>query len=173
MNIYDLSSEWLEIQDQLRRDEGEPSGELADALELNEADFLRKANNYCRLIGNLSAEARGLKQRADRLYAMYKSRQRRVEWLKANLKEAMEMREMERLPLDVEFTPRIQRNAQPSVRVEVPVNVPDELWRRPEPELNKTEALKWVREQGERMPRPGETVFIGPLSVTLGTHLRI
>lgn len=85
MNIYEITQELRVIYDEIEMADGELTEETAAKLEIAQDQLNDKAEAYCKLIRNVSAEADALKAEADRLTKRRKS----LENLQTRLKESL------------------------------------------------------------------------------------
>lgn len=85
MNIYEITEELRAIYEEIEMADGELTDEVAAKLEIAQGQLQDKAESYCALIRNVSAEAEALKDEADRLT----KRRRSLENLQTRLKEAL------------------------------------------------------------------------------------
>lgn len=85
MNIYEITEEIRAIYEEIEMADGELTDEVAAKLEIAQGELTAKAENYCKLIRNVAAEAEALKNEADRLT----KRRRSLENLQTRLKEAL------------------------------------------------------------------------------------
>ena len=89
MKLYEISDEYKYVES-LFEDEEMDEQTIRDTLEAIGGEFEDKADNYARMIKNLSAEAEMVKAEADRLSRRRKSLEDRADWLKKTLKANME-----------------------------------------------------------------------------------
>ena len=89
MKLYELTEQYEEVMNFFYDGETDEQT-ILDTLESIEGEIEDKADNYARMIKNLSAEAEMVKAEADRLNRRYKSLNARAEWLKGTLKANME-----------------------------------------------------------------------------------
>lgn len=89
MKLYEISNEYKYVES-LFEDEEMDEQTIRDTLEAIGGEFEDKADNYARMIKNLSAEAEMVKAEADRLSRRRKSLEDRADWLKKTLKANME-----------------------------------------------------------------------------------
>jgi len=161
--MYEITANWLEIQEALWETGGEITPEIGEALDRLEGAFEAKAKSYCSVIQENLRAAEGIKAEIDRLSALQKTHANTAESLKGRLKEAMETTGHLKLDLGT-FKPRIQRNGRPSIRWAGPIEELPEDYKRVRVELDGTLAYEaW---------RNGITLPEG-FQVETGTHLRI
>lgn len=84
-SLYELTQEFIELQDILEESGGELTPEVEQQLELNAANFKEKANNYLRVMANIDSDIAGIDSELKRLNALKKTKVNAVERLKVNL----------------------------------------------------------------------------------------
>lgn len=89
MKLYESTERYEEVTSLLYDGETDEQT-ILDTLESIEGEIEDKADNYARIIKNLSAEAEMVKAEADRLDRRRKSLEARANWLKRILKANME-----------------------------------------------------------------------------------
>lgn len=104
MNLYELTAVYQRLQDQIEAGE-DYEGILAVIGDEIEA----KADGYARVIRNMEAEAKALKDEEKRLAEKRKLREAAIERLKQNLFESMKATGKEKFKTDL-FTFSIQKN---------------------------------------------------------------
>ena len=90
MNIYDLTSEYLDLLEMLEDPEVDEEI-IRDTLEGLDGELEAKADGYAMILKNLEADAKAIKAEEDRLSARRKSIENRMAYLKANLQTMMEL----------------------------------------------------------------------------------
>lgn len=91
MNLYDLTSEYLHLQEVLENVDAtqEDYETLTDLLEITEKDIEEKAENYAKVIRNFEGNVTALKAEEKRLAEKRKRLETSIETLKQNLQTAM------------------------------------------------------------------------------------
>ena len=91
MNLYDLTSEYLHLQEVLENVDAtqEDYDTLTDLLEITEKDIEEKAENYAKVIRNFEGNVTALKAEEKRLAEKRKRLETSIETLKMNLYNAM------------------------------------------------------------------------------------
>ncbi len=89
MKLYELTEQYEGVVNLLYDGETDEQT-ILDTLESIEGEIEDKADNYARIIKNLTAEAEMVKAEADRLDRRRKSLEARADWLKRTLKANME-----------------------------------------------------------------------------------
>lgn len=87
MNLYEITQEAQYLAALLETEELTP--ELEQALIINQDQLQSKAVNYAKVIANYQAESDAIEQEIKRLKAMKESRDKKIEWLKESVKNAM------------------------------------------------------------------------------------
>lgn len=138
--LYELTGNYVTLMDMLDDPDVDPIT-LMDTLDAVEGELDEKAENYGRIIRNLEAEAKALKEEADRLSRRKKTIDNNIDSLKKRLQMAMELTNRPKIDTPL-FKFYIQKNA-PSVVVDLDdlQDMPMEYLTYHEPTVNKT-ALK-------------------------------
>ena len=138
--LYELTGNYITLMDMLDDPDVDPIT-LMDTLDAVEGELDEKAENYGRIIRNLEAEAKALKEEADRLSRRKRTIDNNIDSLKKRLQMAMELTNRPKIDTPL-FKFYIQKNA-PSVVVDLDdlQDMPMEYLTYHEPTVNKT-ALK-------------------------------
>lgn len=138
--LYELTGNYVTLMDMLDDPDVDPIT-LMDTLDAVEGELDEKAENYGRIIRNLEAEAKALKEEVDRLSRRKKTIDNNIDSLKKRLQMAMELTNRPKIDTPL-FKFYIQKNA-PSVVVDLDdlQDMPMEYLTYHEPTVNKT-ALK-------------------------------
>lgn len=88
MKLYDITQEYLTVLEMFDSDEVDEQA-IKDTLESIEDEFETKAENYGKIIRNLEATILGIKEEEKRLADRKKSIEKKIDFLKMNLFEAM------------------------------------------------------------------------------------
>ena len=91
MNIYQLTTEYKQLESILIENEGELTPELEQALQINQDQLQAKGISYGYVIKSIEAESDIIDAEIKRLTQLKKVRDNAVERLKTTLKQAMEM----------------------------------------------------------------------------------
>ncbi len=161
--LYEIAADYRRITD-LMMDSDADEQTIVDTLEGERWPLEVKATNYAMVIRNIGATAEAIKAAEIQMAARRKTLERRAEWLKSQLKGAMEFTGVTKIE-SPEFVIRVQNNPE-SVEIDEPALLPSEYWRQPEPpppEPDKT-AIKEALKAGEDIPGA---------RLVRGTHLRI
>lgn len=87
MTLYELTDELLMLL--TMAEDGEEEEAFADTWEAVSGDFDEKIENYCKVIKQMEADGKAIKDEEARLYERRKRIENRVEWMKANIMTAM------------------------------------------------------------------------------------
>ena len=142
--LYELTGNYLILAEMLDDPDADPIT-VMDTMDAIEGELDEKAENYGRIIRNLEAEAKALKEEADRLSRRKRTIDNNIDSLKKRLQMAMELTNRPKIDTPL-FKFYIQKNA-PSVVVDMDdlENFPPEFLTYQEPKVNKTaikDALK-------------------------------
>ena len=88
-NIYELTADLLRLQAMLLTADEENEAEIAEALQIADAELEGKAEGYAHVIRNIEADISALKAEEQRLNAKRKTAEKAAERLKNTLFEAM------------------------------------------------------------------------------------
>lgn len=159
--LYELTGQYLELLEMLEEDDGTDEQVIRDTLEGIDGELEIKADNYAKIIRELSEEAKKFEAEKKRLEARQTTLENRVKLLKENLFFAMKETGKTKFKTDL-FSFGIQKNggAQP-IEIIPDVPIPAEYCRM---EPNNTKIRKAL-EAGEELPFA--------LLLERGEHLRI
>lgn len=164
MKLYEISNTFEELFDKLDEiSECEDAGQRAeleqawfDTLEMLEAEFEEKAENVAAYIKLLIAEAEVLSKEERLLAARRRTKEKRIEGLKAYLLRGMQKVDLKKLDRPMAVI-SVRNNAESvlisdeKAFISYAVTNADELLRYKEPEINK-QALKQALQSGETLP---------------------
>jgi len=88
MNIYELTGQWIELQEMLESGDYDEQT-IADTLEGLEGEIEAKADGYARIIRNMESDIEAFKKEAERLTEKKRRLENSVKRLKENLQMAM------------------------------------------------------------------------------------
>ena len=88
MTLYELTGQWLELQQMIESGEFEDEI-LADTLEGLDGEIEEKADAYARIVRNLEADVKAYKDEEQRFYQKRKAAEHAIDRLKNNLYTAM------------------------------------------------------------------------------------
>lgn len=90
ITLFDITSEYKRITEQLIESGGEVSPELEEQLQLTQSNLQEKAINYAYIIKQSEYECDMIDAEIERLTKMKKSRQKAIDNLKERLSDAMQ-----------------------------------------------------------------------------------
>lgn len=161
--LYEIAAEYSQITDVLM-DADLDEQTLADTLEGERWPLEVKAGNYAAVIKNIEVTADAIKAAEAKMAERRKSLERRIEWLKARLKDGLELAGVNKIESPY-FTITVQASTE-RVDIDELDLLPAEYWTQPEPPApapDKT-AIKAAIKSGIDVPGA---------RLTRGTHLRI
>lgn len=140
MNLYEIDSAILDCVDA-------ETGEIFDMDKFDELSLTRdaKVENICLWIKNLKAEAEALKAEKDAFAARQKAAENKMESLKRYISGYLEGTSFESAKVKVSF-----RKSE-SLEILEDAVIPDEYLKFKEPEVNKTDLKKAIKE-GLQLP---------------------
>lgn len=162
--LYEIAQEYRQVADALM-DADVDEQTLADTLEGERWPLEVKATNYGMVIRNIQATAEAIKAAEEQMAERRKTLERRVDWLKHQLKTNLELAGINRIE-SPHFVITVQKNSVESVEIDELALLPSEYWRQlppPPPEVDRT-AIKAAIKAGVDVPGA---------RLTQGTHLRI
>ena len=163
MTLYEIAGEYRTIMDRIEDADGEITDADSAALDAIDGGFSAKADSILALAAEAQAEADAAKEQEARFAKRKRSAQRRADWLKRYLKDAMVRVGFDRVKGD-RFAATICRNGTPSIRwTRDPSDLPSWL-RRVEVSLDGTAARAAFKDGS--LPKYG-------FEVEYGTHLRV
>lgn len=147
MNLYELTGELIELQDMMSEECDEQV--LLDTLEAVEGEFDAKIEGYCKVIKNLEADAKALKEEAKRLSARQKSIENNISHMKNAMTEAL--RQTGRTEAGGLLKAKIQKNGGmlPLILSEAPERLP-EAFRKVSYEADN-EAIRKALDEGQEL----------------------
>lgn len=122
MNLYELTTEAIELASILENEELTP--ELEERLKINQNELQAKSINYAKLIRNIEAENEMLDNEIKRLKAMKEARERNLDRLKSNVLAAMQAAGVEKIESPI-FKLSVRRSE--AVEVSMVELLPDEF----------------------------------------------
>lgn len=114
LTLYQIEQNYLQIAEQLIDNGGETSPEIEQSLAITEEQLQNKSVAYSFVIKEMDGEVEIIENEIKRLQAMKKTRENASERLKANIKHAMEL-----FNIDEIKTPLVKINFRKSEAVEV------------------------------------------------------
>ncbi len=160
--LYEIAAEYRQITDVLM-DADLDEQTLADTLEGERWPLEVKAGNYAMVMRNIQATADAIKAAEIRMAERRKSIERRIEWLKARLKDGLELAGVNKIESPY-FTITVQPSPE-SVEIDSFGLLPAEYWTQPEPPAPVPDkaAIKAAIKSGIDVPGA---------RLNRGTHLR-
>lgn len=152
MNLYELSSDYQALYEALEQNDYETEEEFNDIVEsllsTGEA-FDDKAENYVKVVKQLKADEKAIKEEIDRLRKRKESKHKNIEWLLSSLKEEMKRTNKTKIKTPL-FSVWVQYNT-PSVEMIDGKDVPDDylIYEAPKPNKKK---IKDALKDGEELP---------------------
>lgn len=127
MNLYDLTSDYLQLQQMLEDPEAD-SDLINDTMDAIEGAIEEKADNYAKLIKNLEGNSYAIEVEIERLKNKKNTLDMAVKRLKDNLKEAMIATDKKKFKTEL-FSFNIQKNggALPVIVDVATEELPDDL----------------------------------------------
>ena len=148
MNLYELTSNYLTLQQMLEDPEADAQM-IADTMEALDGDIEEKADNYAKVIKNMEATIIAIKSEQERLTNKKNLLEMSIKTLKKNLEASMIATGKRKFKTDL-FSFSIQKNggkAPVILDVADTSELPDELVRiKEEPDM---EAIRKMLDQGE------------------------
>jgi hypothetical protein len=143
MNIFDLTDQFLQLQERLEDPDAE-TDVINDTLEAVEGEIEVKAEGYAKVIRNMEGNIAAIKQEQERLAARKNLLESGIKKLKENLQQAMIATGKRKFKTDL-FTFAIQKNggkAPVILDVKDTSELPDELVRiKEEPDMDAIRKL--------------------------------
>jgi hypothetical protein len=145
MNIFKIENEYKLLMQEIEANEGELTDEMAQRLEITQANLQEKATNYAFVVKHYEGEADIIAAEIKRLQELKKKRENNIERLKDRVKTAMQTFGVSKIE-----TPTLTLSLRSSKAVEVvDENLVDEEYFRVKKEVSKTELKKAIEEGKE------------------------
>ena len=96
-SIYEISSEYQILANELAENGGECTPEQETALAINAAQLQTKAINYVRIIKNYEGDIESIKKEVDRLNAIKKANQNVIDRMKLAIETAMNLYQIDEI----------------------------------------------------------------------------
>lgn len=97
MNIYEISAELRNLYEEIIASDGEITEELNQRMQLTKDQLEAKAESYCGLIRNVSADIEGYKTEIERLTARKRTAENLVQRLKDALRDSMILADQQKM----------------------------------------------------------------------------
>ena len=151
MTLYEIGADYRDLMEAIEAAETDEEREAAtQALMETGGNLVEKAENYARIIRNVEAEAKALRDEEKRLADKRRSRENLIERLKGRIQDVMMLDDLREIRTGIgKFT--IVRNP---LHVDV-VNIDEvpEEWHVPQPDtINKRALLDWYKKTEEIIP---------------------
>jgi len=114
LTIYQIEKNYIQLAEELIDNGGELTPELSEALAITEEQLQNKAVAYSFVIKEMDGEVEIIENEIKRLQAMKKARENASERLKSNIKQAMQLFNIEEIK-----TPLVKINFRKSKSVSV------------------------------------------------------
>lgn len=134
MNLYELTSEYEGLMNMLYDGETDEQT-IMDTLESLEYEIEDKADNYAKIIKNIEADTKALKDEEARLYSKRKALDNNIKRLKDNLYNSMKLIGREKFKTLL-FSFNIQKNPA-SLKIEDMAKVPSNYFIPQDPVIDK------------------------------------
>lgn len=147
MNLYELTDELIQLQEMMSEECEEQA--LLDTIEAVEGEFDAKIEGYCKVIKNLEADAKALKEESKRLSARQKSIENNISRMKNAMQTALT--QTGRKEAGGLLKAKIQKNGGmlPLILSEAPERLP-EAFRRVSYEADN-EAIRKALDEGQEL----------------------
>ena len=142
MNLFNISTEYLQLMQELENNEGEITPELVTKLTINETDFEKKATAYRHTIIGWRSKIALIKEEIKRLKSLEGSLNNSIETLTTNIDVALKSRDINKLDLGINGGFSYRK----STIVEVDETRLPEQWYRITKSVNKEELSKYMKE---------------------------
>ena len=135
MNLYQIDAEIMKLIDY-------ETGEILDWDKLDELNAAKeqKIENIALYIKNLTAEAAALKAEKDAFAERQKAAEKRAEWLKQYLSNALKGEKFKSTRVQISY-----RKSE-TLAIEGGVEIPEDFLKYTEPEINKTDLKKAIKD---------------------------
>ena len=146
-NLYELTGEFLELQEMLENEEYDDDI-VTDTLDWVEGEIEIKAENYAKIIRNLENDMRGYEEEEKKFAYKKKVCANRIKYLKQNLQMCMEATKKTKFKTKL-FSFNIQNNGRRKFVVDVDVNdLPEEYRIKVPDEPNKEKLEQELKKKG-------------------------
>lgn len=145
--IYELTEAYRQLLE-LAEDQHTDQKILADTMEALDGEIEAKADGYAKVITELNARAKTIKQEEDRLADHRKAIENNANRIKKRLEESMIALDKRKIKTDL-FSFNIQKNP-PSLIIDNVNEIPEEFLI-PQPAKLDNEAVKRVLKNGEKL----------------------
>lgn len=149
MTLYELTGQYDMLMNMLY-DEDIDEEVLLDTLEGMEGEIEDKADNYAKLIRNITADVESIKAEETRLSLRRKTLENRIKNLKENLQSSMEFIGKTKFKTELfSFTVANNGGEQPVEVTQILGDIPDEFLIPQDPIPDKKAIRKYLQEHGD------------------------
>ena len=155
MTLYELTEEFLRLQQWLEEEDTEEDQALNDTLEMISQDFEQKADGYGMVIKNLEADAAEIKAQEDilmeevkRLRTKRSGIENNTDRMKEALRKALELTGKKNLKTE-KFTFGTRKSSNVVIDAESIYDLPDDCLRYKDPEPDKTAIKDYLKDHPE------------------------
>lgn len=152
MTLYELTDEFLRLQQWLEEEDADDDQALTDTLEMISQDFEEKADGYGMVIKNIEADSAELKAQEDilmeevkRLRAKRAGYDKQTDRLKETLRKALELTGKKNLKTE-KFTYGTRKSSNVVITADSIWDIPDDFLRFKDPEPDKTAIKEYLKE---------------------------
>lgn len=160
-SLYDLTKEFIEVQNMIY-DENYSAETIRTTLECISYEIEQKADNYAKLIKNISVDVEGLKKEIDRLQAKKQALEKKQTFLKEHLKLSMIALGIDKIKTRL-FSFSVRKASKGHLIVDDIDKVPKKFLK--PPEVDRKAIIEYLKESnddvdGITIEEPVETLFI-------------
>lgn len=152
MTLYELTDEFLRLQQWLEEEDADDDQALTDTLEMISQDFEEKADGYGMVIKNIEADSAELKAQEDilmeevkRLRAKRAGYDKQTDRLKETLRKALELTGKKNLKTG-KFTYGTRKSSNVVITADSIWDIPTDFLRLKDPEPDKTAIKEYLKE---------------------------
>lgn len=144
--IYEIAGSWRQLYEIADDPELDPDVWF-DTMEAIEGEFDEKAENYCKLVKQLDADAEGFKKEIERLTARKQALENKAKRCKERLKDAMLAIDRPKIKTEL-FSLNVQNNP-PSVFIADESRVPEQFLVPQPAKIDKKAILEFLKAGNE------------------------
>jgi len=152
MTLYELTDEFMRLQQWLEEEDADEDQALADTLEMISQDFEEKADGYGMVIKNLEADTAEIKAQEDilmeevkRLKAKRTGYEKQTDRMKEALRKALELTGKKNLKTE-KFTFGTRKSSNVVITAENVWDIPDDYLRYKDPEPDKAAIKEFLKD---------------------------
>lgn len=146
-SMYELTGQFLELQE-MSEDENVDIQTLTDTLDAIEAEIEEKAENYGKIISEITGEIKNLKAEEERLANKRRVLKNKIAALKTHLEHSMIAMDKKKIKTTL-FNFSVQKNP-PSVNILKEDEVPMQFFIPRPAKIDKKSALDYLKEHGNQ-----------------------